>query len=335
MSSLRPIITPLRCLTSTSYSICRSLLPLLNSSISSISSNTASPTQPPPRPPQQARALSTTPQPQRQTPSHRTVPQDLLPEYPYGPFRTYKQRNEGLFGRAKIRFGNTISERYDRKSRTTWLPNRHTKRLWSPALQAFIRTRMTASIMHTIDRLGGIDEYLLGSKQKRIKELGPAGWALRWKIMQTPAVKERFAKERAALGLPPKEVEVEVEVVGKEVGGLQQENKEAMYTVEGQKVDVQAVHDRVDEMIAKDEEFVLGPEEEISRAEAEAETETEIEVEAQAEAEFEAELAKVEAELAKVEDELAKVEDEIAKVEDELAKVKVELAKVEGEVQAA
>lgn len=154
------------------------------------------------------RCLSTTTPLSRQKPSHRTVDPELVPDYPYGPFRTYKQANEGLYGGAKIRFGNTVSEKYNRKSRTTWLPNRHTKRLWSKGLQAFIRVRLTARTLRTIDKLGGIDEYVLGPKARRIKELGPAGWALRWKVMQSPIIQEQYAREREALGLPPKPVQV-------------------------------------------------------------------------------------------------------------------------------
>ncbi|RYP55757.1 hypothetical protein DL770_010883 [Monosporascus sp. CRB-9-2] len=206
---------------------------------------------------QASRAFGSTPQPRRQTPSHLTVPADQIPPYPYGPFRTYKQRNQGLFGRSKIRFGNTVSEKYDRKSRTSWLPNRHTKRLWSPALGAFIRTRLTAQVLRTVDRLGGIDEYLLGSKAKRIRELGPAGWALRWKIMQTPAVRARFAREREALGLPPKEEHAAEEAVHPELVG------EA-----GGRRAADAVGDLVDGMIARDEEFVLGEVTEADRAAA-------------------------------------------------------------------
>ncbi|KAI0454279.1 hypothetical protein F5B21DRAFT_246811 [Xylaria acuta] len=194
-----------------------------------------------------ARALSTTAPLSRQTPSHRTVPADQVPDYPYGRFRTYKQRNEGLYGRSKIRFGNVVASKYGNKSRTSWLPNRHTKRLWSPSLNAFIRTRMTASVLHTIDRLGGIDEYLLGSKAKRIKELGPAGWALRWKIIQTNAVQERFARERAALGLPPKE---------RGAAATAPEAFPADLAAEG--IDSAAVLDEVDAMLARDDEFVLG-----------------------------------------------------------------------------
>ncbi|KAI1371738.1 ribosomal L28 family-domain-containing protein [Hypoxylon crocopeplum] len=186
-------------------------------------------------------ALSTTTPLSRQKPSYLTVPSDQVPEYPYGRFRTYKQANQGLFGGSKIRFGNTVAEEYGNKSRTTWLPNRHVKRLWSPSLNAFVRTRLTARVLHTIDRLGGIDEYLLGSKAQRIKDLGPAGWALRWKIMQTPAVRERFARERAALGLPPKD----------ESATLPSE-----LAAEG--VTSDAALDDIDGMLERGDEFVIG-----------------------------------------------------------------------------
>ena len=61
---------------------------------------------------------------------------------------------------------------------------------------------MTTKALRTIDKVGGLDEYLLGEKPARIKELGMGGWLLRWRIMQTDAIKERFAKQRKALGLP-------------------------------------------------------------------------------------------------------------------------------------
>ncbi|KAI1861854.1 hypothetical protein JX265_009357 [Neoarthrinium moseri] len=151
------------------------------------------------------RTFSTTAAAARQTPTHLKVDREAVPDYPYGEFRWYKQRNSGLYGTAKIRYGNTVSQPRQIKTRTQWRPNRHTKRLWSPSLGMFIRTRLTAHVLKTIDRLGGIDAYLLGTKARRIKELGPAGWRLRWKVMQSPAVQERWAREREALGLPPKD----------------------------------------------------------------------------------------------------------------------------------
>lgn len=245
----------------------------------------------------QTRPLSSTPAAARQTPSYRTVPADAVPAYPYGRFETYKQRNQGLYGRGKIRFGNTVSEKYDRKSRTTWLPNRHTKRLWSPALGAFIRTRLTARVLRTIDRLGGIDEYLLGAKQKRVRELGPAGWALRWKVIQTPAVQARFAREREALGLPPREGTGAGAGDAAAAAAAAAEATAELESATGQGVDAQAMHDMLDGMIARDEEFVLGPEE-LSKSEIQAEVaEAEAEHEhGKAEAEAEHEHGKTEAE---------------------------------------
>jgi large subunit ribosomal protein L28 len=77
--------------------------------------------------------------------------------------------------------------------------------LYSEALGRFLRVRITARVLRTVDKCGGLDEYLLGEKPGRIKELGMGGWKLRWRIMQTDSIKERFRKQRELLGLPPKE----------------------------------------------------------------------------------------------------------------------------------
>ncbi len=60
-------------------------------------------------------------------------------------------------------------------------------------------------MLRTLDKVGGLDEYLLGEKAARVKELGMEGWKLRWRIMQTEKVRERFRAQREALGLPPVE----------------------------------------------------------------------------------------------------------------------------------
>jgi large subunit ribosomal protein L28 len=98
-----------------------------------------------------------------------------------------------------------VSEKNEIKTRRYWRPNVHSKRLWSEALQAYIRLRITTRVLRTVDKVGGLDEYLLGEKAGRIKELGMGGWKLRWRIMQTEVVKERFRKQRELMGLPPKE----------------------------------------------------------------------------------------------------------------------------------
>ena len=62
--------------------------------------------------------------------------------------------------------------------------------------------RVQARVLRTIDKVGGLDEYLLGDKPGRIKELGLAGWRLRWRVVQSPKVQARFRDERVRLGVP-------------------------------------------------------------------------------------------------------------------------------------
>ena len=138
---------------------------------------------------------------------------DTVPEYPYGPPTLYKQSRQGLYGEQRIRFGNNVSVKGKNKSRRSWRPNIMFKRIFSKALNRHVQVRVSSRVLRTIDKLGGLDEYLLGEKETRIRELGESGWWLRWAIMQTNTVKNRFAAERRALGLPadPEELRVEEE----------------------------------------------------------------------------------------------------------------------------
>lgn len=90
-----------------------------------------------------------------------------------------------------------MGDKIEVKTRRSWKPNVLNRRLWSNSLKTFVQVRVTTRTLRTIDKLGGLDNYLLGEKSARIKELGESGWWLRWAIMQTPAIKKRFAKERA------------------------------------------------------------------------------------------------------------------------------------------
>jgi len=123
-----------------------------------------------------------------------------IPKYPYGPATTYKQSNFGLYGNSSIQFGNKVSERNEIKSRRRWKPNIHSKRLWSEAMEKFVRVKVQARVLRTIDKVGGLDEYLLGDKAARIKEMGMKGWAMRWKLVQTKSVQERFRQQKMAMG---------------------------------------------------------------------------------------------------------------------------------------
>jgi large subunit ribosomal protein L28 len=141
------------------------------------------------------------------------LPKTIIPPYPYGERRVYKQSNKGLYGSARIRFGNNVSEKHSVKTQRFWRPNILVKNYFSPSIGANLKTRLTMRVLKTIKREGGIENYLLKSKPARIKELGPGGWNLRWLLMQTKAVQERFNKERIALGLEPKPVEDRSEII--------------------------------------------------------------------------------------------------------------------------
>jgi large subunit ribosomal protein L28 len=146
-----------------------------------------------------------------------------VPEYPYGPSQVYKQSNFGLYGRQRIRYGNMVSEKNEIKTRRHWRPNVLRRKLWSDSLASFVKIRVTARVLRTIDKCGGLDGYLLGEKTARIKDLGMGGWKLRWRIMQTDKLKERFRKEREAAGLMEKE---EV-LIGSDGGLMSKEQVEA------------------------------------------------------------------------------------------------------------
>lgn len=79
---------------------------------------------------------------------------------------------------------------------------------------------MQARVLRTMDKCGGLDEYLLGEKPGRVKELGVEGWRLRWLVMRTGKVRRRFEKEREALGLVGRGKGKEV-VGGRESGGAE------------------------------------------------------------------------------------------------------------------
>lgn len=146
----------------------------------------------------------------------------VLPAYPYGPTLLYKQSRTGLYGGQRIRFGNNVGHKIEVKTRRNFKPNIQTRRLFSKALDRTVQVRVSTRVLRTIDKLGGIDEYLLGEKEARIKELGESGWWLRWAIMQTPAIKEQFAAQRQKYGLtgsPSKTISNTVEAALLEAAG--------------------------------------------------------------------------------------------------------------------
>jgi large subunit ribosomal protein L28 len=125
------------------------------------------------------------------------------PPYPYGPRYTFKEADNGLYGGAHPQSGNKISKgKNEGKTRRKWYPNVRVETIRSEALDQTMTIPITASCLRTITKCGGLDQYLLGDKPARIKELGVYGWNLRWKVMNSSTMRLKFAKERKKLGLP-------------------------------------------------------------------------------------------------------------------------------------
>mmetsp|Transcript_4366 Transcript_4366/g.13635 ORF Transcript_4366/g.13635 Transcript_4366/m.13635 type:complete len:162 (+) Transcript_4366:367-852(+) len=66
----------------------------------------------------------------------------------------------GLYHQRDVRFGNNISFS-ENKTRRSWKPNAQHKRFWSRILQCWLRFNVTTRAMRSIDKAGGIDEYVL------------------------------------------------------------------------------------------------------------------------------------------------------------------------------
>ncbi|KAJ8600284.1 hypothetical protein CTAYLR_000669 [Chrysophaeum taylorii] len=76
----------------------------------------------------------------------------------------------GLYHGRDVRFGNNVSHS-QRKTRRKWRPNVQLKRLWSRTLGCWLRFNMTTHALKCIERKGGIDEYLLDTKESKINSI--------------------------------------------------------------------------------------------------------------------------------------------------------------------
>ncbi|KAI9477103.1 hypothetical protein BDB00DRAFT_859421 [Zychaea mexicana] len=80
---------------------------------------------------------------------------------------TFKRAQRGLFGGKHIQFGNN-NPFSKKKTRRFWLPNVQSKKLYSETLQKFLELKVTTSVLRTIDKKGGLDQYLLETRDKNL-----------------------------------------------------------------------------------------------------------------------------------------------------------------------
>lgn len=142
-----------------------------------------------------------------------------VPPYPYGESNIYKQSNRGLYGGKFIFTGHQISE-FGQKHLRYIRPNVQRHKLWSEALNVRVRCRVVNSVLKTITKEGGLDNYLIKDTPQRIKELGPFGWKMRYKVLRKMEDNERYMKRKEARDVEAKRIkndDMKVEGDGQEL----------------------------------------------------------------------------------------------------------------------
>lgn len=95
----------------------------------------------------------------------------------------FKRQNKGLFGGLQRTRSKTCSEAGNKNLRAH-LPNIVKAKLWSETLNKSIDTKVTTTVLRTVTKEGGLDNYLTKDKPARVKTLGLKGWKLRYEVMK-------------------------------------------------------------------------------------------------------------------------------------------------------
>jgi large subunit ribosomal protein L28 len=88
----------------------------------------------------------------------------------------------GLYDLKDIRSGNNVPFSL-KKTKRKFKPNVFKKRLYSEILDEMIQFHATTSAIRSIDKMGGLDNYLLTSGEDKVKK-GSEGWVVRQRILQ-------------------------------------------------------------------------------------------------------------------------------------------------------
>lgn len=100
----------------------------------------------------------------------------------------------GLYDGKDVAFGNNVPFSL-KKTRRRWNPNLQYKRVYSEILDEMIPFHITTSALRTIDKMGGLDEYLIHSKHVSTKGEGE-GQRVRNRLIQKIQHREML-KQRA------------------------------------------------------------------------------------------------------------------------------------------
>uniref|UniRef100_A0A061QVY0 Large ribosomal subunit protein bL28m n=1 Tax=Tetraselmis sp. GSL018 TaxID=582737 RepID=A0A061QVY0_9CHLO len=79
-----------------------------------------------------------------------------------------KRTRRGLYHGKHPHFGDQISEDGKNRTRRKWNPNVQKKRLYSETLGRMIPFKVTTCALKAIDRAGGLDNYLLYTREDKL-----------------------------------------------------------------------------------------------------------------------------------------------------------------------
>lgn len=135
----------------------------------------------------------------QQVPFNKVIPRSkkLYPEYEYETM-FFKRQNRGLYGGLQRKRSKNCSESGNKSTRAH-LPNIVKAKLWSESLNKQILTRVSTSVLRTVTKEGGLDEYLLKEKPARVKTMGLKGWKLKYDIMKQQQIAAQSEGEPATV----------------------------------------------------------------------------------------------------------------------------------------
>ena len=77
----------------------------------------------------------------------------------------------GLYGGKEVRFGNHVSFS-NRKTRRRWNPNVQKKKMYSELLDKDFKIPVTTSVLRTIEKYNGFDNYILNYPVRKFQAHG-------------------------------------------------------------------------------------------------------------------------------------------------------------------
>ncbi|MBW0467616.1 hypothetical protein O181_007331 [Austropuccinia psidii MF-1] len=134
---------------------------------------------------------------------------DLIPKI-YGvtyvpPLKITRQHTKagdyGLYDGLKVRAGDSVSKSKQRSKRV-WKPNVQKCKLWSEVLGQSLQLRVTSAALKTIDRVGGLDRYVLQMSDERL-----GGTGIRIRELVIAAMKEKVKLTKSFTQPIPEEQE--------------------------------------------------------------------------------------------------------------------------------